>query len=172
MIQQNLVGFNYSFVKLTHGPYSGQVHQDHLKNLGIKILSENQGIQLIDYGKNLVDNFREVFEANEEIVGVIQDVNQEFAPMQTDDILDHVYALPHPIRKTYTIEETPLNQTLLAIPSKTFKKKAEAVFELSEDWMATLEIYLNPDFYYSLKKAQEEAKHQKPLSHEEVFGRV
>jgi hypothetical protein len=174
MLDKRQKGFNYSFIKLTFGPYSSDLERDikFLENSGlVKLVPIDQKTRIFkptEYGGKILTVFQDIFNRNRSFTQKIAEVNSNFAGLTLDELLKFVYSLPHPYLKgkPRTIGELKPRTILLF---KMVPEKAREMFTITPEELATLDIYLDEECYRSIIDACESAKRKKLLSYEEVF---
>lgn len=172
MIDNREKGFNYDFIKLPFGPYSEDLKRD------IEWLEEQKLIETTPisdeanifnesrFGRKLLNDFHELFVRNNLFTRKIAEVNRVFATKNSQEIVDYVHSLPHPYIKGYTIDDLKLGTKILY---KLDERKAENIFYITPEELATLDIYLDDESYRSVMEASESAKRKPLLSFDEVF---
>jgi uncharacterized protein YwgA len=171
MIDNREKGFNYDFVKLPYGPYSEQLQKDILwieeqRLIDSIPVEDGKVFHESRFGRKLLSDFHELFARNNLFTREIAEVNRTYAIKNSQEIVDYVHSLPHPYIKNRTIEDLKLGTKILY---KLDERKAEKVFDLSPEELATLDIYLDDESYRSVMEASESAKKKPLLSFDEVF---
>ncbi len=152
-------GFGYNFFRWERGPFSGEVNED-LKELARAnyISWSDEKIELTECGKELVKECKGVLESNTKILHYIDLVASDYAPLNREELKKRVYGMmimvPR-LRKLMKIEDIPKKQIILF---KTSENKARKKFEITENWLATLEILFDQKSLESLDRAQRDAK--------------
>ncbi|KPV62343.1 MAG: hypothetical protein AOA66_1375 [Candidatus Bathyarchaeota archaeon BA2] len=155
MISNREKGFNYSYIKLTYGPYSDQLLRQDLPWLITSGIVEGRTLSPTEMGKAILDDFKDLFSRNEVFIRRIDRTVEEYIRMPLKELLNMVYSMSHPYIKGRTIcdvkERTPL---LYALD----ERKARKVFNLTPEEIATLEIYFDTKAFKSLMEAMEDKK--------------
>jgi uncharacterized protein YwgA len=117
MLDKREKGFNYNFIRLTFGPYSGDLEKDikwlEGSNL-VKLVSVNEKTRIFkptESGERILTVFHDLFHRNKIFTEKIAAINSKFAGLTLDELLKFVYSLPHPYMKgrSRTIGETRYN---------------------------------------------------------------
>ena len=174
MLDKREKGFNYNFIRLTFGPYSGDLEKDikwlEGSNL-VKLVSVNEKTRIFkptESGERILTVFHDLFHRNKIFTEKIAAINSKFAGLTLDELLKFVYSLPHPYMKgrSRTIGELRPGTILLY---KVDPKKARVTFSLTPEELATLDIYLDEECYHSLMEACESVKRKRLLAYNDVF---
>jgi len=173
MLDNHEKGFNYDFIRLTHGPYSPDVEEDVEwleNNQLVEALPINEKVNIFRetrFGRKLLKDFDSVFMRNNIFTQKIAAINRKYAPMSLQDLLSEVYSMPHPYMKgERTIGELRPRTPLLY---KIETQKARVTFNITKEELATLDIYLDDENYRSVMLAGESAKRRPLLPFDEVF---
>lgn len=169
MLDKHQKGFNYNFIRLTFGAYSNELESDIaflLKENLVRKLPNNI-FQPTKEGKMLLKDLSEIFEKNENFVKKIREINQKYAKLDLNELVNIVYRLPHPyIKGKPLIGSLNLRTPLL---KRIKSENASRIFQISPGEIATLEIYFDSESFDSLIKASESAKKRPSLKFEGVF---
>jgi uncharacterized protein YwgA len=161
---QGFKGLNFNFIKMPYGPYSSNLQKD-LDNLKeINVLS-GSGHMLTRFGKNILNNFKHLIKNNPVLIEKIQKINQEYAHIPRDELVEIVHKMRNPTRPWLTIEESRHGSYLLK-RMKIWHK--DRVFKLSESDIASLEIYFDPVAFDSLHSSLQEAKTKPAVLYSDV----
>jgi len=172
MIDKREKGFNYDFIKLPFGPYSDDLDKDIvwlLEQSLLEVIHISEDAKIFcesRFGRKLLNDFHDLFDRNNLFIREIAEMNSQFAPKNSQEIVDYVHGLPHPYIKNRTINDLKLGQRILY---KLDEKKARNTFDITPEELATLEIYLDNESYNSAIEASESAKRKPLLSFDEVF---
>jgi len=174
MLDAHEKGFNYDFIRLTHGPYSPDVEEDVEwleNNQLVEATPINEKVNLFRetrFGRKLLRDFDSVFMRNNVFTQKIAAINRKYAPMSLQDLLNEVYSMRHPYMKGEhrTIGELRPRTPLLY---KMEAEKALVQFQITKEELATLDIYLDDESYRSVMQASEGAKRKSLLPFDEVF---
>jgi uncharacterized protein YwgA len=153
--------FNLRFYRYTHGPYTGQV-SDNWADLGaFGLLVEDELFNVTEEGMRLAEHFtQEVLglEENKPIRHVLDSVIEEFAGLDTNHLLDKVYAM-----RCYTLDSPGRARSIKAIPQgRVFtnileEEEAEEILVIPPGWQITLELTFHPDALRNLQRGIEDA---------------
>lgn len=168
MIDERNKGFNYNYIKLVHGPYSGELDKD-LTDLASHNLVNDPRLHPTNVGYMILEDFSELLEQNETIVLTINQIISRFAKPSLNRLLAYVYSLPHPYRKNLTIETTPFRTPLLY---RLSEEKAITKFEISEEQLQDLQMCLDKDRLKQWKEVSDEISKGRFLTYREVFETV
>ena len=168
MLDERRKGFNYNFIKLVHGPYSGELDND-LTDFASHKLMNDPWLQPTNLGYMILEDFSELLEQNETFIQTIDLILSRFAKLSLKRLLTYVYALPHPYRKNLTIGTTPFRTPLLY---RLVEEKTVTKFELSEEQLQDLQICLDNERLKQWKEVSAEVKKGRFLTYREVFGTV
>jgi hypothetical protein len=154
---------NYLFVKLLYPTYSAELRKDLNELVGLNFLegpffSEKQKTQMI------LEDFHEVFANNQEIMDLINSQVDEYAPIETDTLVEQTKQLKW---RNKLIEELK-NGTPLVYPLNP--TKALCSFRISEEDYEDLAICLSSEISRGMAEAFSQLRRGQRLSHAEVFG--
>lgn len=164
MLDNREKGFNYTFIKLIHGPYSQQLQREDIPRLIRLGFLKDYDLSPTERARDILSDFRELFVKNRVFVEKIEEVNQEFARVPLHELLRKVYSMPHPYIRGRTIQDVKQTTPMLY---KLKEHKARTVFHISPEELATLEIYFDIEAFKSLQEASKEKK--SILTLKEVF---
>lgn len=144
---------NYNYFRWHKGPFSADLNADLdvLRHLGL--ISNNWPIELTKEGSNLLESTRELEDDNKKYIKIIDRIVEKYANYTPDEIKHHVYNLQivvPKLGKRMRIEDTKPGTLLLY---RMTKKKSTDIFDISEDWLATLELAFDQEAIESLKNA-------------------
>ncbi len=144
---------NYNYFRWHKGPFSADLNADLdvLRHLGL--ISNNWPIELTKEGSNLLESTRELEDDNKKYIKIIDRIVEKYANYTPDEIKHHVYNLQivvPKLGKRMRIEDTKPGTLLLY---RMTKKKSTDIFDISEDWLATLELAFDQEDIESLKNA-------------------
>lgn len=155
LIRKKIKAFNYVFFRWQKGPFSKDVSVDFglLLDNGI-ITKDKEGIRLTKVGKELLKNCKKLLEENNSILKYFDTIINKYAPMSVSEIKEKVYnfkvTVPR-LRKRMRIEDIPEGKIILF---KVSRKKAKEIFKIDDEWLDTIEIFLNKMAYESLERAK------------------
>lgn len=168
MQEQRHKGFNYAYIKMDYGPYSSELTNDVTELERSNIITpfaHNVGSN----GRYILENFSHIIEQNRLITEEIRAVNRRYAHIPRDELVAHVHQMKNPIRPNITIHETRDRSYILRRPQGWNRDKE---FNISENDIASLEIYFNPKNLHALAKSLREAKSNPSVTLSEVLNDV
>lgn len=168
LIDDRNKGFNYNYIKLVHGPYSGELNND-LTDLAIHNLVNDPRLYPTDVGYRILEDFSELLEQNEPFILTINQVISRFVMLSLNKLLAFVYSLQHPYRKNLTIGKTPFRTPLLY---RLSDDKTIAKFRISEEQLEDLQMCLDKERLKQWKEVKDEVSKGRFLTYREVFGTV
>jgi uncharacterized protein YwgA len=147
-------GFNYNFIKLEWGPFSTDLKKDidELVNLG---LISRVVHSPTDRGRFILSTFNNILQRNSSFLDKIQKVNRDYAHLERDELVKIVHDMENPEKPWTTIHNTPKGKYILKRLNYALDDK---IFQLTEDEIASLEIYFDQELFDSLVASLEEAK--------------
>lgn len=159
LIEKKIKGFSYNFFRWERGPFSANVSEDINGLIQDNFLSWGKGnIKLTKEGEKVLKECSEILESNHNVIQYVDQIVEEYGQLTPDEIKKYVYDLrimvPR-IRKLMRIEDIPMRTLILFKPSL---KRVKRTFNVSDDWLVTLELILNPEARESLKRAQRDAR--------------
>lgn len=172
MIDNREKGFNYDFIKLPFGPYSEDLKKDiewleEQKLIKTTPISDEANIfNESHFGRKLLNDFHELFVRNNLFTQKIAEIDRVYATKNSQEIVDYVHSLPHPYMKGRTIGDLKLGTKILY---KLSEGKAQIIFNITPEELATLDVYLDDESYGSVIVASESAKRKSLLRFDEVF---
>lgn len=153
MIESELKGLNYHFYKYHHGAFSKQVYEDRDLLIENDLLTDEGGFRLTERGKKVISDFEEVLEEKNKIfTDIVEGIVEEYVsypPWKLEELSNKLEI------EGVEIGSLPIGETLL---DKLFDHQAREIFDIDDDWIDTLEIYLDYGFDKSLSKALERAR--------------
>lgn len=166
MLKEKWKGYNYRFIKLDYGPFSQELRCDLGELIQQQILKEN--LRPTEEAYCLLDDFSELLNRNRLFITKISDVNKKYSQIPTQELVHMVHLMPHPyLHPTRRIGKlSPRTPILYPIKSQV----ASATFKIAQEELADLELCIDKKISSSIHEAMEDAKTQRLLSHEEVFG--
>lgn len=151
---QGYKGFNFNFIKLPYGPYSADLKKDLDGMVESKLITD-YAHKISQYGKRILENLDYLLENNPVFAEKIHEVNEIFANIPRDKLVNLVHDIQNPERPWLTINETNQGSYIL----KRMKLcQEDRVFKLTESDIASLEIYFDPMTFASLRSSLHEAK--------------
>lgn len=168
MIDERKKGLNFNFIKLVHGPYSGELDSD-LTDLAIYGLVSDPELQLTNMGHRILEDFSELLEQNKPIISTIDQVITRFGRYSLNRLLRYIYSLPHPYRKGITIGTTPFKTPLLY---RLVEEKALSGFTISGEQLEDLILCLGKRELKAWREVRDEIQRGRHLKYQEVFRTV
>lgn len=152
MLEREAKGLTYKFFRWEHGPMSKEVYEDR------EFLEENNLVS--DYtgeinreGREVLDQARGILEANEDFIRDIDDVIDEYGQYSGAELKQIVYDVevtPLTTGRLLRVEDIPeTTDIFFPIPDEL----AEERFEISEDWISTLDILMVGESRESLDRS-------------------
>ena len=162
MIDQHHKGFNYHYIRLTHGPYSPELRS----NLGIFIqigaLNESN-LEPTNYIKNILEDFNDVICKNNIYIEKINAINNTFSQVPLSKLLKFVYSMPWGIGKK--IKDLS-QRTPMLYPMKT---GYTSEFELNDNEVEDLLMNFDPEALENLEQSSEDMRKGRILTYEQIF---
>jgi uncharacterized phage-associated protein len=165
-------GFNYYFIKLYHGPFSQSLRNDLKSFVQSKIVETEKaevGVKIVPTQKclSLFQDFGALSLRNRDFLKRITEVNRRYAPMEFEKLLSSIYRMrTHLGTSLQTVGRSRMRAPLLKpIPEENARK----LFILTQDEIATLEIYLDRTAFDSLKHTMNSLRTKPLLRFDEVF---
>lgn len=133
--------FNLLFRRHNFGPYSDDLERDLKELSSVNYVTVEQGnIGLDELGERILSDTKELIEKNRWILRPIVESAKKIAPLNTDEALNFVYALPLKSRWGNTVEDIPDGATIV---KPLDEKQATQIFRLNEDELETLDVLLD-----------------------------
>ena len=164
MIDEREKGFNYYFIKLTHGPFSQELRSNMNKLLQIRYLNDF-GLNLTGLAHSVLQDFQDVIERNPVFFQKICRVNDQFAPMPLPQLLRIVYAMPWGRRGSRTIADLS-PRTPMLYPMKQHQVREE--FDISEKEAEDLLMNFDPKAVKDMLRAMKEMRAGRLLERERI----
>jgi hypothetical protein len=163
LIESRCKTLNYRFVKLLYPTFSAELRKDLAELVELNFLegpffSEKVKTQMI------LEDFREVFANNREIMGLIDSQVDEYAPIETEALVKRTKNM----KWRNGIIEDLKNGTPLIYPLKP--TRARSFFNIRKEDYEDLAICLSPKISRGMAEAFNELRRGERLSHAEVFG--
>jgi uncharacterized protein YwgA len=166
MIDERQKGFNFYFIKLTHGPFSQELRRTVEKLLQTRFLNDFR-LEPTDNVKLILEDFQGVIERNQTFFQKIDTVNDRFARMGLEQLLDVVYAMPWGRGGARTIAELP-PRTPMLYPMKPHVIVKE--FKVTDDEAEDLLMNFDPEAIKDLSEAMKDAREGRWRTYEQVFS--
>jgi uncharacterized protein YwgA len=135
MNRQGKKGFNFNFIKLRRGPYSGSLKED-MEQLMEKGLIDNRSHVPTERGQLILKNFHQVFERNRSFTKEIRKVNGKYSGINGEKLAHIVHGMINPETTWMTIHETPSGNYLLKRLKNVGEKKT---FHLTESEIESMD---------------------------------
>lgn len=152
-VRRKWKGLNYNYFRWHKGPFSADLNADLdvLRHLGL--VSNSWPIELTEKGSDFLESTSELDDDNKKYIKIIDKIVEKYANWTPDEIKQYVYNLQIVVpkkRKRMRIRDTMPGTLLLY---RMTKKKSTDIFDVSEDWQATLELAFDQEAIESLKDA-------------------
>ena len=151
---QGFKGFNFNFIKLPFGPFSSDLKKD-MDSMVKSWLITGYAHKIASFGSKILENFNHLLENNPFFVEKIHEVNEMYANIPRDELVNLVHGMHNPERPWLTIDETRQGSYILKRVKLCHEDK---VFKITESDIASLEIYFDPRTFASLRSSLQEAK--------------
>jgi len=165
MIEQCEKGFNFYFIKLTHGPFSEELKNSYDNFSQIKFLNDF-GLKPTVHTRMILEDFQDVIKRNQVFFKKIDEVNEQYARMPLEKLLKIIYAMPWG-RGTRTIADLPLHTPIL-YPMKPERISLE--FKITDDEAEDLLMNFDPEAIHDLSEAMRDAQEGRWKTYEQVFS--
>lgn len=146
-------GFDFNFFRWNYGPMAVDIYRliEMLKNVEMIHKGKIGDFPVTEGGLKLLEIFNPVFEENADVLRETEKTVEEFGGMSAGSLKEYIY-------DTFWFGGIPLRDvefgTNLFIPLS--KRKRD--FVIPEEWLETLEIYLDKGLYEGLKQALKNAR--------------
>jgi len=177
MFEKRSKGFNLTFFQYDYGPISKNIYEvwRDLEGVGCIAFIEKNWIELKEEGHQLAHTFiDEVLsqEENRAFLNQLRDTAERYGRLATPAILNIVYNLDvfiAELGRSLKVREVPMGMTLIyTLDDEDSSQK----LKVSQNWLETLAIELNPENKQSITKAIKDYHQGRILSHEKVWGDV
>lgn len=157
MIERDAKGLTYKFFRWDHGPMSKEVYEDREFLEENDLVSDYTG-EIKSEGQEVLEQARDVFEANREFIQDIDDVVEKYGEFSGSSLKQLVYNIevtPLSTGRTLKVEDIPeTTDIFFPIPDEL----AAEQFEISDGWISTLDILMSEDSRESLERSIRLAK--------------
>lgn len=161
MINQREKGFNFYFMRLHYGPYSFNLAAEKARLIAAGFLEE-KALKPTRDAQYLIEDFAGLIERNNRFICKINDVNNAYAPLELDYLLEVVHSMPWGRTTIHDLpERTPM---LYPMRSNSVRER----FELSEKELDDLAMNFEGD----LDDATRDVNEGRLLTHEQVFHKL
>jgi hypothetical protein len=168
MIDAREKGFNYNYIKLVNGPFSGELERDLIDLANYNLVNDLE-FNLTENGQAIVEDFCGVVKQNESIITKIDEIIRRFREYSLKELLAYVYSLPHPYRRGLTIATTPFRTPILY---RLSDEKASVKFKINQEQLKDLSACLSEEKLKQWKEVREDLENQRFLTYNEVFQPV
>jgi len=144
MLGKRYKGFNYNFARLDFGPYSSELKRDLnlLLECNLVIDDPRKGFVVSRKGEVVLKEVSPLFERYKEFLEIIEEVNEKYAGLSLDELLELVYSMSRPLKGArVTIGEVKHRTPLLR---RIEERRASKVFRLGVKEQLILRIVLDP----------------------------
>lgn len=166
MLKQKHKGYNYRFIKLDYGPFSQELRSDLGDLIQQQLLKENLRPSKEAY--NLLEDFKDLVNRNEPFFNKISNINRKYSQIPTNKLVHLVHLMPHPYLRPQRKIGKLSPRTPILYPIKP--PMATAIFNIKQEEIADLELCLDKTISSSIAEAMKNARTQRLLNHEEIFG--
>lgn len=154
MLEDRVKGFNHTYYKWKYGPFSKELYNDFDALIDEEILTEEGGIKLTKRGKKLLKEYGGVLRKNEEVLQYIEGKIEKYVNKSLKEIKSEVYDIETTISGLGDIKIRKIPQGFnLLTKLEEEEIGVSSRFEISDEWIETLDILLDREAYKSLKKA-------------------
>jgi len=168
MIDEREKGFNFYFIKLTHGPFSQELRGTLEKLLQTRFLNDF-GLKPTHEAELILEDFQDVIERNQTFFQKINTVNDRFATMSLERLLNIIYAMPWGRGGARTIADLP-PRTPMLYPMKPHVVVTE--FKVTDDEAEDLLMNFDPEAVKDLSEAMRDAREGRWRTYEQVFSNL
>ncbi len=166
---RDMKAFNYGFFAWNYGPLSKEIYVDRENLVENDILNHDENLTLSKRGKKLLEDLREVFESNKDILEVLDSVVEKFGNLDTNSLVQYVHGLTVSVKGCEDpVRIGSLNKGMDII-MKHDEQKIVKTFEISEAWIETLEILMDKEFCDAIKESERDAREGRILPLQEVL---
>jgi hypothetical protein len=167
---------NLRFYRWYKGPMANQVYDTWGQLAERGFLIDEEVCIVTEEGLRLAESFTEEvlkLEQNAEIFRTVHSVVEEYAPLETPDILERVYN-----QRWYTLTSPGRKQPIRSIPhGREFtgileEDEADSILVMPPGWQMTLDLAFHPDALRNLQRGIEDFQAGRVLSHAEMWGDV
>jgi len=170
MIDKREKGFSYFYLKYDKGPYSFDLANDVKRLLKTNIVRKQRwSITLTKFGDSIIEDFSRLLSQNSHVASIIDRTIHKYAKYSLQELLDAVYALPHPYVRGYTIRTAPLKMPLLY---KLPEEKVMFPFKADNEQIEDLIVSLSTNGLKRWQAVRDDMRRAEYLTYKEVFGSV
>jgi uncharacterized protein YwgA len=166
MIDEREKGFNFYFIKLTHGPFSQELRSTLEKLLQTRFFNDF-GLKPTHNAKLILEDFQDVIERNHTFFQKITIVNDRFATMPLERLLNTIYEMPWGRGGARTIADLP-PRTPMLYPMKPHIVMRE--LKITDDEVENLLMNFDPRAVKDLSEAMRDAREGRWRTYEQVFS--
>jgi uncharacterized protein YwgA len=152
MIDERDKGFNFSFIKLVHGPFSQELKADARKLVQVGLVKP-RGLEPTAQATMIFEDFCHIIERNGSLTKHINEINDSFAGAGLRELLDVIYAMPW--GKGKTIKDVP-PRTPMLYPMKSQSVASE--FSITDEEAEDLLINFDPKTVGTFLEAMKEMR--------------
>ena len=164
MVDERKKGFNFYFIKLTHGPYSAEMKSELEKLIQIGYL-DDFGLRPTTDLKMIMEDFKNIIDRNQTFFQKIQRVNDIYALMPLRSLLKIIYSMPWG-KGDKTIADLP-QRTPMLYPMKL--NNIALKFDITENEVENLLMNFDPEAIEGLSQATEDVREGRGRTYEQVF---
>jgi len=153
-------GLNFKWFRWEFGPMSKEIY-DLLRILRENeiVISTHKGIVLTQKGIKLVEKFTPIIKENSQAFEIIDQIVEEFGRRNAKFLKNYIYT-------SFSLGSTKLKDVDQGVDLIMPKEEEMKEIKISDDWLETLEIYLDRELYESLNRAIESARTKPSLRYE------
>jgi len=167
MVKDRLKGFNYNFYRWDYGPMSNEALEDHEWLVNNGLVSDFPATPT-KRGSEVLKELSELFDRNRHILDHINRIVNEFARVSGRDLRYDVYARPAPGKKI-RVGDIQKGETLL---SALLEKEAKETFRIDAEWLETISILMDKEFYESLQEGVKDVREGRVKRYESLQKNV
>jgi uncharacterized protein YwgA len=164
MVDERKKGFNFYFIKLTHGPYSAELKSELERLIQIGYL-DDFGLRPTASLRLIIEDFQNVVDKNQTFFQKIQRVNDAYALMPLRSLLKNIYSMPWG-RGDKTIADLP-QRTPMLYPMKP--NNIDLEFDITENEAENLFMNFDPEAIEELSQATDDMRKGRVRTYEQVF---
>lgn len=157
MLERDWDGLNYKFFRWDLGPMSKGVYEDHDFLYDNGLISESGGL-ISESGHEILENAEGLLDENVEIVSVIDDVVDEYGHIGGGRLKNIVYDEEVTLMgsgKSMKVENIPeATDIIFKLP----EEHAELSFNISDDWVETLDLLFQSESRELIARIREGAQ--------------
>jgi len=166
---KGMKAFNYDFFAWNYGPLSKEMYLDRENLIRNDILNHDENITLSRRGRKLLEDLREVFESNRDILEILDNVVEKFGNLDTNSLVQYVHDLTVKVQGCEDLIRIGSLNKGTDIIIKRDKQEIVKTFEINEPWIETLEILMDKEFCDAIKESEIDVREGRVLPLQEVL---